>query len=288
MDHVLGDEYSANDRIEFALYAFLAITPDGRHVLVDLGPIGLDYINDMFRRFKFFRPLPGDPDAIRQPYGNVFDHLGRLGVRPEQITDVVLTHMHADHHGLFDGRGAGAIERLPRAVLHVSAIGWQDNVQRRQNGCWNSYVDYAFADYIEAGLRTGRVVAHDDDALCDGIDVTYHGGHSVCSQVVSVRTSDGVAIITGDEVYRYDVLEQGCVPRLYTSPERICASVERIVRRVEQDDAIVIPCHDPLLADWYAGSGDAWLAAARERSRQAVRGYRRVGAVRIPGASAVG
>jgi len=68
-DHVLGEPYTSDERIAFTIYAFLADGGPGRRVLIDLGPVGLEYINAMFRRFKFFRELPGDPDAIRQRRG---------------------------------------------------------------------------------------------------------------------------------------------------------------------------------------------------------------------------
>ena len=72
-NHLLGDPHSDDNRVELTLYSFLADGGPGRRVLVDLGPVGLPYLNEMFRRYHFFRNLPGDPDVIVQPKGNLFD-----------------------------------------------------------------------------------------------------------------------------------------------------------------------------------------------------------------------
>ena len=59
--HLLGDPYSDHQRVEFTLYSFLVDGGPGRRILVDLGPVGLPYINWMFHRYNFFRDLPGRP-----------------------------------------------------------------------------------------------------------------------------------------------------------------------------------------------------------------------------------
>lgn len=272
-NHVLGDPHSDEDRVDFGLYAFLADGGPGRRVLVDLGPVGLPYINDMFRQHGFFRDLPGDPDAVTQPKGNVFDWLERLGLTPEDIDHVVFTHVHADHHGMIDVTDAGAILRLPNATVHVSQIGWQDNLDKRVNGQWNSYVDYAFSDFLLEGSKSGRVRFHDDDEVMPGVDLIYLGGHSVCSQAVRIETPVAPAIVTSDDVYRYDLLERGIIGRLHTTSENLLASTDRLVD-LALAGAILLPCHDPLLAKLYDERGDGWLERVKIASDKAAQGYR--------------
>lgn len=273
-NHVLGDPYRDDDRVQFVCYAFLADGGPGRRVLIDLGPIGLVYLNDMFRRYDFFRNLPGDPDAIRQPHGNLFDWLDRLGVEPEEIDHVVFTHLHADHHGLTDGKDAGGILRLPNAKIHFSRRGWQANLDARTEGRWNSYVDYAFSDFLLEATQSGRAVPGDDCEIVSGVDTIYLNGHSTCSQAVRVQTEYGPAIVTSDDVYRYNLLARGKIGRLNTTGENLLAATNRLVE-LAMEGAILLPCHEPALAEAYDKHGERWLEHVRVLSNDAARGYQR-------------
>lgn len=271
--HLLGDPHSDDSRVVFTLYSFLADGGPGRRVLVDLGPVGLTYLNDMFRQYHFFRDLPGDPDAIVQPKGNLFDWLEHLDLKPEDINHIVLTHVHADHHGLADASDAGAVLRFPNARVHTSQIGWRDNLAKRIDGRWNSYVDYAFADFLLEGEKTGRVVFHDDDEIIPGVDVIYLGGHAVCSQAVRIQTAAGPAIVTSDEVYEYRFLEKGIIARLHTTHENLLAATEKLVD-LALEGAILLPCHDPKLAELYDAYGDDWLRHLEPISDTAAREFK--------------
>jgi glyoxylase-like metal-dependent hydrolase (beta-lactamase superfamily II) len=274
-NHVLGDPYSDDERVAFTLYAFLADGGPGRRVLIDMGPIGLAYINAMFHRFRFFRDLPGDPDAIRQPHGNLFDWLKRLRLEPADIDHIVLTHMHADHHGLNGAKDGGAAMRFPRARLHVSRIGWQDNLNKRVDGRWHSYVDYAFSDYLLKGQRSGSVLFHDNDEVLPGMDLIHLGGHSVCSQVIRLRTDDAQVIIAGDEIYHYSLFAKGILARLHTTPQELLAASNRLADLAAGGEgATLVPCHDPALWEVYQKAGDAWLRRLARISGPAARGFK--------------
>lgn len=70
-----------------------------------------------------------DAGAGNAPFiTNQFDTVGRVpaelavaGIAPEDITDVVITHMHPDHIGgvIFDGK-----RTFPNATVHVNATEW--------------------------------------------------------------------------------------------------------------------------------------------------------------------
>ncbi|MBN1421411.1 MAG: MBL fold metallo-hydrolase, partial [Planctomycetes bacterium] len=132
-DHVLGEGYSPEKRLPFAIYSFLAEGPNGDIVLIDLGPKTLDYANAMFRRYGLFREKDGErlcPDDIVQKHGNVFAHLARRGIGVDRVKHIVFTHLHADHHGIDDAKDGGAAEDFPNAILHVSKKGWEENLRK--------------------------------------------------------------------------------------------------------------------------------------------------------------
>lgn len=273
-NHVLGDPFSDDERVPFTLYAFLVDGGPGRRALVDLGPVGLPYINRMFRRYDFFRDLPGAPDDVRQPHGNVFDWLDRLGVAPETVDHIVFTHLHADHHGLVDGKDAGAILRFPNARIYASRIGWESNLRRRVNGGWHSYVDYAFSDFLLEADRAGRLVLQDEGEVMPGVTVSYLGGHSVCSLAVRIETPSGAAVVCSDDVYRYDLLEKGIMARLRVTRTSLLAATERLVGMADAG-AILLPCHDPSLFEVYSRHNGDWLQRLKPLSSRAAAGFRR-------------
>jgi glyoxylase-like metal-dependent hydrolase (beta-lactamase superfamily II) len=71
--------------LELTLGGFLVDTGDGRLVLVDTGQGPTD--------------RAPEPELTPQVYGRLLDSLRRAGAEPEDVTDVVLTHLHADHVG---------------------------------------------------------------------------------------------------------------------------------------------------------------------------------------------
>ena len=283
--HVLADGSDPSVRIEFALVSFL-LQSGGRNVLVDLGPKTLEYTNDMFRRYGFFRVLPDGttPDDVVQKQGNVLDHLRRHNLTPGEITDIIFTHLHADHHGMDDATDGGACEDFPNAVFHISKVGWEHNISRRVDGQWHSYVDFAFGDCMMRKMVAGKMIPSDNSEIAPGLSTVYLGGHSECSQGVRVETANGIVIIGSDDFYHYKLMEAGVIGQLCTTRERMVESNGRLADWA-LDGATIVPVHDPTVTELYAVHGDDWLVHARALSLEAARGFRSVwpsgGAARI-------
>jgi glyoxylase-like metal-dependent hydrolase (beta-lactamase superfamily II) len=74
---------------------------------------------------------PGDRDnASPAEEGTLLDALADLGVTPDEITDVVNTHLHADHCG-WNTSGAGSEgdplrPTFPNATYHLATQEWDD------------------------------------------------------------------------------------------------------------------------------------------------------------------
>ena len=281
-DHVLGSEYTADERLPFVIYSFLVESPSGDRALVDLGPKTVTYCNRMFRTHGFFRDLGEGipqskryPDDIVQPHGNVFTQLSRANVSVDSIGHIVFTHLHADHHGMDDATNGGSAEAFKNAVLHVSRRGWDQNLAKRTDGRWNSYVDYAFSDFLMRQSQVGRVRFEDNREVFPGLSTMYLGGHSECSQAVLVETSAGLAIITSDELYLFQLLEDRIIPQIRTTERRYRQALNRLVDLAERRKGIFIPMHDPVVWQTYVDNGDHWLVNLRERTVAAIAEFRR-------------
>lgn len=275
-NHLLVDGSGVDVRIEFALVAFL-LQRDDRNVLVDLGPKTLVYANNMFRKFGLLRALPdgSTPDDIVQEEGNVFDQLARHGLAPADVSDIIFTHLHADHHGIDDASDGGACEDFSNAVFHLSRIGWDYNFACRVDGRWNSYLDHGFGDCMMRKLAEGKMMAHDNAEIASGLSTVYLGGHAECSQAVRIETAHGLVFIGSDDFYQYQLLKKGVIGQIRTTPERMVESNGRLADWA-LEGATIIPVHDPTVPRFYAAYGDDWLVEARALSLEAARGFRAV------------
>jgi glyoxylase-like metal-dependent hydrolase (beta-lactamase superfamily II) len=114
---------------------------------------------------------------------NVEESLAALGVRPDEVTHAVLSHMHFDH--------AGGLPHLPRARLVV---------QRRELDAWREPPAFHRASYAPARAPRleGAILLEGDAEPLPGISVRRTGGHTDGHQVVFLRSRGETALFFGD------------------------------------------------------------------------------------------
>ncbi len=144
------------NRINLSLRV-LCIQTDNRVILIDSG-IG-DYHDAKFKqRFAV--------EGGAQPLLKVLEE--GLGLRPEDVTDVVVTHLHFDHVG---GLGhAGGHFLFPRARLHVHRDHFNYALAPTVRDSGSFQAEY-FHDVIRGLDAQGRVVWHageEGEVLRDG------------------------------------------------------------------------------------------------------------------------
>lgn len=277
-NHVLGDPYTDDERVPFALYSFLIEGEEGTKAIVDFGPKEPAYFNESFRRYKLFREEADgrkNPDDVVQPEGNTLDHLKRLGIPPESIQFILYTHLHFDHLGGSRPPDVGLLGDFPYATVCISKKGWQHNLDSRVDGWrWSSYVDFDISQHILKRGERGEARFVDDAEITHGIRTAYLGGHSPCSQAILVDTNEGVAIIAGDVAYHYEYLENGIVARLRTTDKEWIAATDRMVALAEETSGTLLPVHDPLIGEAFKKHGNGWLASLKPLSDRAVAGWK--------------
>ncbi|MEL6467275.1 MAG: MBL fold metallo-hydrolase [Pseudomonadota bacterium] len=67
----------------------------------------------------------GSGDTLKGKYpdtGNLPQALAHAGILPDDITDIIITHMHADHIG---GLMRGDMAQYPNAMLHLCEVEWR-------------------------------------------------------------------------------------------------------------------------------------------------------------------
>jgi glyoxylase-like metal-dependent hydrolase (beta-lactamase superfamily II) len=208
-------------------YFVWAVVGDERSFIVDTG---FDEAMSRRRKRQFLRS-PGEG-------------LKLIGIEPERVSDVIITHMHYDH--------AGNHEMFPRAAYHV-----QDREMQYCTGrCMcHPVLRMPFERDDVAAMVTrlfeGRVQFHDGtDELTSGVSVHRIGGHTMGLQIVRVRTRRGWVVLASDASHLYANMEEG---RPFPIVHNVADMVEGYdtLRRLASSRDHIVPGHDPLVLRRY-------------------------------------
>jgi glyoxylase-like metal-dependent hydrolase (beta-lactamase superfamily II) len=172
------------------------------------------------------------------------DALSELGVKPKQIRDVVLTHLHYDH--------AGNVRKLPAATFHL-----QDAEMEFATGpCMcHERLRHAYSpDDLEPLIRHvygAHVAFHrGNDAIRPGVELIHVGGHTKGLQVVRVRTRRGWIVLASDASHYYENMQAANPFPLQYSVAEALTGYRTCLRHADSADHVV-PGHDPLVVRKY-------------------------------------
>jgi glyoxylase-like metal-dependent hydrolase (beta-lactamase superfamily II) len=176
--------------------------------------------------------------------------LNHLEIAPEQVSDVILTHLHYDH--------AGNIKLLPNAAMHL-----QESELQYATGKYMQYDlmrhAYAVDDVVDVvrGVYDQRVRFYDGNAeLADGIELIHVGGHTRGLQAVRVRTRRGWVVLASDASHFYDnIHNQSPFPIVFHVGDMM-DGYGKLLRLATSPDHLV-PGHDPLVMARYPRHGPA-------------------------------
>jgi len=202
-----------------------------RVVLVDAG----------FYRDKFLdRWKPADhvrPDLALAP----------LGIAPEDVTDLVVTHVHWDH---LDGA-----DLFPRARVWIQRDEYEHHVGP-DGEVLDRAIDPADAEMLARLRAAGRVALVDGDGreLLPGITAYTGGRHTWASQYLGVRTASGTVVVASDNCYLYENLDRR-LPIAQTLDAVSNLAAQDRMRRLAVAPRFVVPGHDPAVFERFPEPG---------------------------------
>jgi glyoxylase-like metal-dependent hydrolase (beta-lactamase superfamily II) len=216
---IAGEDTSR--RIDIAMMVWLIKGPGGRNVLVDAG----FHRDDFVRRWH---PADFVPPS---------EAVARAGVKPEDVTDVIVSHVHWDH---LDG-----IDLFPKARVWIQREEFEHHLDST-GAVKNRAIDAGDAKVLADIARQGRLALVDGDAkeIIPGITVYTGGKHTFASQFATVHTSFGTVVLASDNVYLYENLaRRRPIAQTLDSVSNLRAQGRMMT--LASDPRFIVPGHDP-------------------------------------------
>lgn len=220
-------------------YYFWALVRPDRAIVVDTG---FDAKVAARRERRLTRP--------------VGDGLKALGVDPDSVRDVIITHLHNDH--------AGNDGLFPNARYHLQDCEMEFATGRCM--CHRQMSRVFEVDDVKAMVGRvfdERVTFHDGAGeIAPGVTVHLIGGHSKGLQAVRVKTRRGFVALASDASHYYAHMEERRVFPIVYNLADVLDGYRKVAGLASSRDA-VIPGHDPLVMDRYPSARpnmDGWAA----------------------------
>jgi len=213
------------------------IQGNGKNILLDAG-----FQNDLDDAKEFKVVDYTRPDLA----------LAKVGLKPEDITDVILSHPHWDH---IDGVGL-----FPNAHIWIQkedfnyfvSTSWQKG---EHHGGYEKRDVRTMIDLNMAGRVT--LVNGDDQEIMPGIKVFTGSRHTFNSQYVLVNTGTNKIVLASDNIWVYYSLEHLVPPSDggTLDPEGYVKAMQRMKTMVS-DQKYIIPGHDSRIFDRFGGAAN--------------------------------
>jgi glyoxylase-like metal-dependent hydrolase (beta-lactamase superfamily II) len=209
-------------KMDIAMMIWL-VRGNGHNILVDSG----------FYHDRFFK------DWKVNDFTKPSAALSRVGLKPEDITDVIITHMHWDH--------ADGMDLFPNARIWIQ----KDELEYYAGEAWQAKDTHGGIDPDDVltlvKLNTqGRVGMVNGDAqqIIPGITCYIGGKHTYQSQYIGVQTAAGTVVLASDNMYLYENLEKH-VPIAATLDATSNLRAQDRMKRIATRPNLIIPGHDP-------------------------------------------
>jgi glyoxylase-like metal-dependent hydrolase (beta-lactamase superfamily II) len=230
--------------LDIAMMFWVVRSHDGRVLLVDSG----------FHRDTFLEQWT--PAAYERP-----DRALRnaLGIGPDEVRDIVLTHVHWDH--------ADGADLFPQARVWLQREEYEHHIGE-DGAALAQAIDGDVAAML-AGLRSaGRValVDGDDREVVPGVRVYTGGKHTFQSQHVSVETRAGTVVLASDNAYLYENLERRlAIAQTLDAASNLAAQARML--QIAAAPRLVVPGHDPAVFERFSGSSARVVRIDEVRAR---------------------
>jgi glyoxylase-like metal-dependent hydrolase (beta-lactamase superfamily II) len=219
---VAGADSARRTPLAFTVWALLG---EGRTVLVDAG----------FYRDKFIDRWK--PEGYTRPS----EAITAIGIKPESVTDIIISHIHWDH---LDGA-----DLFPNARIWIQREEFE-HYTNDSGAVLDRAIDPDDAKMLAKLRAAGRVklIPGDSTEIMPGVSVFTGGKHTYASQFVTVNAildhgRTGTVVLASDNAYLYENLERHRPITQSLDTLSNLRAQERMMR-LASDPRLIIPGHD--------------------------------------------
>ncbi len=213
------------------IFTFFLLKAEDRVILVDIG-----FTAELCERYM--------PDVGQAAEEDPFGQLEALGVRPDDVDEIVVTHAHWDHL-------SSAAWRFPNARVHLQRAEYEF-VTNPPHPWFRELVDTDAVESLSDQSRPRLVLLDGETEILAGIRSIATPGHTKGHQSILVDTIHGDVCITGDALLNYRNLDEDVGPGFNCNLIDCMRSIATI-RGLSQQGVVILAGHDPTMLTRHAG-----------------------------------
>jgi glyoxylase-like metal-dependent hydrolase (beta-lactamase superfamily II) len=177
----------------------------------------------------------GPMDRESYQAGRLLACLAELGLRPEDVTDVLLTHLHFDHVGWVTQKG---VVVFPSATYRCHGEDWHHFVTSPDASAGAVRKLSPLEPHLEPFAG--------DCNIAPGIDVRHAPGHTPGSAIVVISSGPARALLLGDVVHcPIELTEPDWEGMFDVDPQLATQTREALARELEGQEVPAAAAHFP-------------------------------------------
>lgn len=211
----------------------LILESDTKKILIDTGS-GKNW-NEKFEKIY----------GIDYSVNDMFPALEKMGIKPEEITDVILTHLHFDHVGgavIFEN--GKAIPTFPNATYHVQQkqYDWALNPSGRDKA---SYFNERYVTLAKQGVLK---FYNGDSQFDDNINLITVQGHTPSQQLIKVSDNSNTLLYCADLIPLASHISLPFIMGYDLNPLQTLREKENLLPQAVEENWHLFFEHDPIIA----------------------------------------
>ncbi len=224
--HVPSDD---NNMVNISSRCLLVDTGE-RKILIDTG-LGNKQNNKYYSYFYLFE-RKGLEKALEEK-----------GYKSEDITDVILTHLHFDHVGgavKWSEDGTTPAPVFPNATYYCSKTQWESANKPNPREKASFHNENYQSLYDEGRLE----FIFENTAFCEGVDLELKDGHTVGQLIPVITYKNKKVVFTADFIATVLNIPLAYVPSFDVDPVKSMQEKEEFLNRAVNEDYILVFEHD--------------------------------------------